>query len=85
MAREKLFFITASGDLAADASGVLKLHGKTKPVPFHYLAKRSGPQMIVSGTLHLNMNDFGIEVPSYLGITVKPDVEVAVQFEATEG
>jgi hypothetical protein len=34
--------------------------------------------------MHLNMNDFGIQVPSYLGVTVKPDVDVAAQFEVTD-
>jgi hypothetical protein len=26
------------------------------------------------------MNDFGVKVPSYLGITVKPDVVVTASF-----
>ncbi len=30
--------------------------------------------------MHLNMNDFGIEKPTYMGATVKPDVDVNVRF-----
>jgi hypothetical protein len=26
------------------------------------------------------MNDFGITVPSYLGVTVKPDIDVSASF-----
>ena len=32
------------------------------------------------GTVHVNMNDFGITVPVYLGVTVKPDVDVSASF-----
>jgi polyisoprenoid-binding protein YceI len=77
--------VPAAGEVAADATGTVRMHGKSKDIPFHYSAKRSGAQMNVSGTLHLNMKDFGIEVPSYLGITVKPDVEVSVRFDAADG
>ena len=34
--------------------------------------------------MHLNMNDFAIEVPSYLGVTVKPDVDVIAQFDVID-
>jgi hypothetical protein len=30
------------------------------------------------------MKEFGIDVPSYLGVTVKPDVQVSVKFDATD-
>jgi hypothetical protein len=29
------------------------------------------------------MNDYGISVPSYLGVTVKPDVDVSANFSVT--
>jgi polyisoprenoid-binding protein YceI len=71
--------------VTADATGTLKLHGKSKPTAFHYTVSREGTHLKVSGTTHVMMPDFGISVPSYLGITVKPDVEVSVRFEITEG
>lgn len=78
--------IPADGtESTGDTSGTMKLHGKTKNVSFHYSAKRSGAQMQVNGTVRVNMNDFGIEVPSYLGVTVKPDIDIAVKFNANEG
>jgi polyisoprenoid-binding protein YceI len=71
-------------DTSADADGTLSLHGQTHPVKFHYKAKREGDKYSVQGTMHLNMRDYGIAVPSYLGITVKPDVDVAVKFDAVD-
>ena len=34
----------------------------------------------VEGSMNVNMKDFGVNVPSYLGITVKPDVVVTSSF-----
>jgi hypothetical protein len=76
--------IPAAGAVTQDTAGTLLLHGKSKSVNFHYNCTRIGAQLNVQGTMHLNMNDFGIQVPSYLGVTVKPDVDVAAQFEVTD-
>ncbi len=67
---------TSSGD----AVGTMKLHGRTNSVPFHYEAKRNGSAYVVRGSVRVNMKAFGIEVPSYMGVTVKPDVHVSVAF-----
>lgn len=77
--------LSDGGSSAGDARGTLSLHGKKQPVNFHYEAKRKGNVLHVVGAVHLNMNKFGIEVPSYLGVTVKPDVDVNVEFEAKDG
>jgi polyisoprenoid-binding protein YceI len=74
----------AGGDASGDASGTMKLHGKTKAVTFHYVARRDGGAMKVGGTVHVDMRDYGIDVPSYMGITVKPDVDVEVKFGVSE-
>jgi polyisoprenoid-binding protein YceI len=71
-------------NVTQDAQGTLILHGKTKPVNFRYTCTRDGAKLKVQGTMHLNMNDFGIEVPSYLGVTVKPDVDVAARFDVND-
>jgi hypothetical protein len=34
--------------------------------------------------MRINIRDFGINVPSYLGVTVKPDVDVAIKLSAAE-
>jgi len=68
----------------ADVDGKLTLHGVTKPVKVHYVASGSEKSANITGTLRINMKEFGVEVPSYLGVTVKPDVVVTVAFGATD-
>lgn len=67
-----------------NATGNLTLHGVTKPVTFHYDVKKEGAEYAVAGKLHINMNDFKIEQPSFAGATVKPDVDVDISFHAKE-
>ncbi len=67
----------------ADVPATLTLHGKTRPVSVHYDAKKSGAEISVSGGFSVKMTDFGIAVPSYLGVTVKPDVDVTARFRTT--
>lgn len=69
---------------SGEANGTLALHGKQKPVKFHYNVKKEGAEYAVSGTVHVNMSEFGIEQPSFAGASVKPDVDVAVSFRAKD-
>jgi polyisoprenoid-binding protein YceI len=66
-----------------DVPGTLQLHGQTKPITVHYDAKSDGPGFSAHGKFHVNMNDYGIQVPTYLGVTVKPDVDVSASFRVT--
>ena len=66
--------------LSADVPGTLLLHGQTRPVSVHYDASGAGGSSTASGAVHINMNDYGITVPSYLGVTIKPDVNVTASF-----
>lgn len=75
---------TGADPVSGDATGTMALHGKTKSTTFHYSVGKSGNAMRVAGTVHLDMRDYGINVPSYLGVTVKPDVDVEVQFNAAQ-
>lgn len=83
--RGAIKFPAAGGEASADANGTMKIHGQSKPVTFHYTAKREGDKFAVSGSARLNVKDFGIEIPSYLGVTVNPDIVVSVKFDATDG
>lgn len=67
------------------AKGVMALHGKIKEVPFVYGVVREGNTYKVKGKVPLDIRDYGIVIPSYLGVTVKPDIDVAVEFVAEEG
>jgi polyisoprenoid-binding protein YceI len=69
-----------SGESSGEATGTFAMHGKTKDLPFKYKATKGAAGTDVEGTLHLDFRDFGIEIPNYLGITVKPDVDVAAKF-----
>ena len=65
----------------ADAVGTLNLHGITRPCSVHYRAEQgSSGEVRVRGTLRIDMRDFGIETPSYLGVHVDPAVAVQVDF-----
>jgi polyisoprenoid-binding protein YceI len=82
--RSTLRLPTGDGNTSGDASGTMAIHGKTKNVTFHYTVAKSAGTLHVGGTTKLDIKDYGIDVPSYLGVTVKPDIDVEVQFNATE-
>jgi len=83
VARAVLTFPAANAAASADATGDLTLHGVTKPVKFHYEVKH-GADYAVASKMHVNMNDFNITVPSYLGVSVKPDVDIDVSFHVVD-
>jgi polyisoprenoid-binding protein YceI len=70
----------AGGREEASAKALLMLHGQEKPVAFNYRASESDGLFSVTGTLRLNMAEFGIDAPSFMGATVRPDVEVRASF-----
>ncbi|NUQ73081.1 MAG: YceI family protein [Polyangiaceae bacterium] len=69
---------------SGEAAGQLKLHGQTKSIRVKYEAKKSGGGFAVAGSFRINIKDFGIEQPSYMGLSVKPEVDVAVKFNALD-
>jgi polyisoprenoid-binding protein YceI len=82
VARNTLQVPAPGGQTEGDAAGTLTLHGQTRPVTVHYTTKSEGTAFTTSGKFHINMNDFGISVPTYLGVTVKPEVDVNASFRA---
>ena len=84
IARDALALPKSGGQKTGDAQGLLNLHGKTHPVTVHWEATRQASGYAVRGTFHANMRDFGINVPRYLGVTVKPDVAIEAKFIAQE-
>jgi polyisoprenoid-binding protein YceI len=81
VARSALTVPPSGQKSAGDAPGTLTLHGQSRPVTVHYDSKGDGAGVVIHGTFHINMNDFGITVPSYLGVTVKPGVDVSADFK----
>lgn len=68
----------------ATAPGTMTIHGQSKPVTVHYRAVRRAKAYDVHGEVKVDMRDYGIETPTYLGISVKPPVDIAVTFELNE-
>jgi polyisoprenoid-binding protein YceI len=83
IARAALKFPGGAGEASADVPGTVTIHGQSKPVTVHYDAKGAGGAIDAHGSFRINMNDFGITVPSYLGVTVKPDVDVTASFHVS--
>jgi polyisoprenoid-binding protein YceI len=71
--------VTVPGE--GDAEGKLQLHGVTKAVKVHYKVAGSDKAATVSGSARINIKDFKVEVPSYLGVTVKPDVTISFKLD----
>lgn len=59
--------------------GTMTIHGQSRPVSVSYKSKRAGVAHQIEGSVHLNVKEFGIEIPSYMGVTVKPDIDVTVR------
>jgi len=84
VARSALQAPEDGASVEGDATGRLTLHGQTHGVRFHYRARNDGGVYHVSGSLRLNMKDYGITVPSYFGVSVKPVVRVGVHFQVAD-
>jgi polyisoprenoid-binding protein YceI len=75
--------LPADGQSAqSSGTGKLTLHGQTREVPIQYTVKRLGTQYQVTGHVAVNLNDFGIDTPSYFGLTVQPNIATTVTFTA---
>jgi polyisoprenoid-binding protein YceI len=83
--RVALKFPNPGEKLEADVQGMITLHGQSRSVSVHYDAKDDGSALATHGAFHVNMNDFGITVPVYLGVTVKPDVDITASFRVSKG
>jgi polyisoprenoid-binding protein YceI len=65
---------------SGDAPGTMSIHGKENPVTVHFVVNPSSGALDVTGNTTVNIKDYGVDVPSYLGVTVKPEVGIAVHF-----
>jgi polyisoprenoid-binding protein YceI len=84
VARNAIKFPAAGQTTEGTVPATLALHGKSKTVPVHYKASHSGKAYDVKGDLKIDFREFGIEIPNYLGATVKPPVDVNVAFVLDE-
>ena len=65
----------------SEVTGTFTVHGVSRPCSVHYRVEQgaSGGYR-AHGSLRIDLRDFGVEVPSYLGIHVDPDVAIRVDF-----
>ena len=83
--RKALVFPTPGKATESDVQGTLTIHGVSRPSSVHYRAEGgAGGEVRVRGTTRIDMRDFGLEVPAYLGVRVDPMVAIQVDFSARE-
>ena len=70
------------GAVAVPFEGTLLLHGVEKPVSGLAKVSRRDSQIAVSAQFSINLGDFGVAVPKYMGITVAEKVDVKAAFSA---
>jgi polyisoprenoid-binding protein YceI len=80
VARGSLILPTDGHKTEGDVQGTLVLHGQTRPITVHYDITSQGGALLSHGRFRIDMNAFGITVPTYLGVTVKPNVDVSASF-----
>lgn len=77
--------IPAPGAKASgEATGSIIIHGKAAPVKFTYEAVNEGGVFKVVGKAPIDLRNHDITIPNYLGVTVKPNVDVEVRFLAKD-
>lgn len=77
--------VVKKGDIKVPSSGGtmdgnLTIRGKTKAVKVKYSASDKGGNIAVEGSMNIRFTDFGIEEPSFMGASVKPDIQIAANF-----
>lgn len=62
---------------------ILNLHGKEKKIICNAELNADGNELTGKVNFKLKISDFGIEVPSFAGITIEDEVSVNAQFRGT--
>jgi polyisoprenoid-binding protein YceI len=79
--RSKLKLPEDKRTVRGKATGAFTLHGVTKPLSFQYRAQRTGSDYHVQALAEVDIRDFDIEVPCYLGVCVDPAVKLKLKFK----
>jgi polyisoprenoid-binding protein YceI len=82
--RKKLQFPSKQSSSDGHVPGSMTIHGVTKPVTLDYTARLRGDKIAVDGSTKIDMRDFGINVPKYLGVGVDPNVSINVSFKVVD-
>lgn len=72
------------GKESGEAEGQLTMHGETQPLKFNYRTERKGDQLLVKSDFVIDIRKWKVEPPAYMGLKVKPEVNVKVAFSAKD-
>lgn len=82
--RSKLSLPADKGNVTGTVQGKVTFNGVTKDTPIEYKITRTGSDYHVQGRFGLNLDDFKVEQPCYLGVCVNKDVKVKAAFKVRE-
>ena len=82
--RSGLEFPAKGATVKSKVNGTMAIHGVSQPVKLKYTATNNNGAIAVDGSCKLDMREFGINVPTYLGVGVDPKVDVDVKFEVVD-
>jgi polyisoprenoid-binding protein YceI len=69
-----------SGTSSGVVTGQFTLHGVTKPAKVAYHVTRKGDDYAVQGDFTVDIQEFQIKKPCYLGVCVQNEVKVSAEF-----
>lgn len=84
VSRSALKFPEDNKSVQSGAVGKFTLNGTTKDVKFGYKVERTGSDYHVQGLATIDITQFNLEKPCYLGVCVDKDVKVKVKFKLRE-
>lgn len=85
VAREAVKLPADGAKSEGTGKGKMTIRGKTREVTFKYKIEKKAGAYQAMAKVPLNIKDFDISIPSYLGVTVQPDIDTAVKFSFQEG
>lgn len=59
-----------------DVAGDLTFHGRTRPVNFHVVPKRTADRIEIAGQFTVKLTEFGVKRPSLMLVPVKDDLTI---------
>lgn len=60
------------------APGKLTIHGQTNQIDPTFKAVRSGDQIILSTSIHINRNDYGVESPEFVAAKINDEGDINI-------
>ncbi len=65
---------------SGEVQGLLKLHNVEKPIRITYESELTETGIIIKTEFSLQLSDYGIDIPSFQGITVAKEIKLRVAF-----